>query len=71
MKRIENHCIGCADDTAYRCMGNRCPKRNVAVYYCDECDPNLNCPLDEVFSVDGKEICEDCLKEKFRKRVFE
>lgn len=64
MKRIENFCCGCATPN-YPCRGARCPNRNVTVYYCDKCDPKCEAPLEEVFEVDGKELCEDCLKEMF------
>ena len=62
MIKVENHCIGCAVD-AYPCMGDACPRRNVEVRYCDKCGAEI----DEVFEVDGEELCEDCLKDMFRK----
>lgn len=60
MKRIENHCCNCAVP-GYPCIGSACPNRNVPVHYCDKCGYEL----DEVYEVDGEELCEDCLKEKF------
>lgn len=63
MKRIENHCCDCAVP-GYPCRGSACPNRNVEVYYCDEC----GCELDEIYDVDGEELCESCLKEKFIRR---
>lgn len=68
MKRIENFCCGCATPN-YPCRGASCPNRNVTVYYCDKCDPKCEAPLEEVFEVDGKELCEDCLKEMFLKKM--
>ena len=68
MKRIENHCCGCAVP-GYPCEGTSCPNRNVEVYYCDKCDPKGNYPLDEVYEVDGEELCEDCLKKLFIKTM--
>ena len=62
MIRNENHCIGCAVDS-YPCMGEACLRRNVEVHYCDKCDSEL----EEIFLVDGEELCEDCLKNMFRK----
>lgn len=62
MIQIENHCIGCAVPS-YPCMGNACPRRNVEVHYCDRCEEEL----EEIFLVDGEELCEECLKDKFRK----
>lgn len=64
MIQIENHCIGCAVPS-YPCMGKYCPRRNVEVHYCDRCEEEL----EEIFLVDGEELCEECLKEKFRKEV--
>ena len=62
MVKIENHCVGCAVD-AYPCMGSCCPRREVEVHYCDKCGAEL----DESFEVDEEELCEDCLKDMFRK----
>lgn len=33
MVKIESRCVGCPD----RCLGRRCPNREVAVVYCDNC----------------------------------
>ena len=62
MIKVENHCIGCAVDS-YPCMGDACPRREVEVHYCDQCDEQI----EEVFEVDGEELCEECLKNMFRK----
>lgn len=68
MIRIENHCVGCAVP-GYPCLGNACMNRNVPVHYCDnpECEAEL--PDDEIYEVDGEELCEECLKERFKKVV--
>jgi hypothetical protein len=63
MVKIENHCVGCAVP-AYPCRGESCPLRKVKVHYCDKCGEELD---DEIFEVDGEELCEECLKDKFRK----
>ena len=60
MKRIENHCCECAVP-GYPCRGDACPLRRVEVFYCDKC----GCELDEIYVVDGDDLCEECLKEKF------
>lgn len=60
MKKIENHCCNCAVP-GYPCRGSACPERRVEVYYCDKC----GCELEEIYDVDGEELCESCLKEKF------
>lgn len=62
MIRIENHCCDCAVP-GYPCRGSSCPNRHVGVHYCDKCGEEI----DEIYEVDGKELCEECLKEKFRK----
>jgi formylmethanofuran dehydrogenase subunit E len=35
------------------------------VHYCDKCGYEI--PDGEIYEVDGEELCEDCLKEMFRK----
>lgn len=62
MIRIENHCCGCAVP-GYPCMGTSCPNRRVEVHYCDKCGDELG----EIYDVDGEELCEECLKEKFKR----
>lgn len=62
----ENQCCGCAVP-GYPCRGSSCELRRVPVHYCDKCDPNRDEPLDEVYEVDGQELCENCLKEMFIK----
>lgn len=66
MVRIENHCCDCAVP-GYPCRGSMCPNRRVEVHYCDKCGEEL--PYDEIYEVDGEELCELCLKEKFRKEI--
>lgn len=64
MLRYENHCV-CCTSLGLHCLGSSCPNRNVPVYYCDKCE----CEIDgDVYDVDGEEMCEDCLKEMFRRR---
>ena len=62
MKKIENHCCDCATD-GYPCLGSLCSRRNVEVHYCDQCKEEI----EEIYDVDGKELCEECLKEMFRR----
>ena len=62
MKRIEDHCVGCSD-LGKPCLGDRCRYSHVVVYYCDQCGSEL----EEIYEVDGEELCEYCLKDKFRK----
>ena len=58
MKKIENECIDCPKELG--CMGDACPNRNVARFYCDRCgDKNT------LYHYDGEELCADCLIEQF------
>ena len=66
MTRLENHCCDCATP-GYPCRGSACPLTQVEVCYCDKCDPKCEYPLDEVYDVEGEELCEDCLKDMFRR----
>ena len=61
MIKIENHC-NCCD---LPCVN--CGLKHVPVYYCDECGYEIE--DDGVYEVDGDDLCEDCLKEKFKKEV--
>ena len=65
MVKIENQCCDCAVP-GYPCLGSSCPNRHVEVYYCDKCGDSIE---DDVYEVEGEELCEYCLKEKFRKEV--
>lgn len=62
MLKIENHCCDCAVP-GYPCQGSSCPNRNVEVHYCDVCGEEL----DEIYVADCDELCEFCLKERFKK----
>ena len=62
MVKIEDRCVDCPIELG--CKGLGCPNRNVKVYYCDVCGEEL----DDVYEVEDKELCEDCLKELFRRR---
>lgn len=68
MKRIENHCCDCAVP-GYPCLGESCSRRHVEVFYCDECDPKCENPLEEVYDDGEQELCESCLLEKYRKEI--
>ena len=64
MIRYENHCVGCRS-MGLPCLGASCSNKNVPVYYCDTCGEELN--PDEMYEVDDEDLCEECLKERFRK----
>jgi hypothetical protein len=59
MKQIENECCDCATPD-YPCIGNSCPNRNVAHYYCDECGSE-----GRLRETEWGELCEYCLIQKF------
>lgn len=64
MKRIESACVSCG----FPCLGRACPNYEVDRFYCDKCNDEID--IDEVYEVDGDDLCEDCLKEMFRKDVM-
>ena len=63
MLRIENHCCDCAVP-GYPCRGDLCPLTRVEVHYCDICKCEIE---DDIYDVDDEELCEDCLKDLFRR----
>lgn len=63
MVRTESGCVGCGRP----CWGTACPYYRVTVLECDRCHNEV----DELYEVDGEDLCEDCLKDEFRKDVSE
>ena len=63
MVRTESGCVGCG----LPCWGVACPHYKVFVLECDRCHSEV----DELYEVDGEDLCEDCLKDEFRKEVSE
>ena len=63
MVRYENECVGCPPEIG--CLGDVCPNRNVPRFYCDEC----KFETDELWTINGYEVCEDCLKKMFPKVI--
>lgn len=61
-KRFENCCVKCATP-AYPCDGDKCPNRNVPVYFCDKCKEEFE--PEELYVIDDEELCVDCLTNKF------
>ena len=59
MTVTENRCVDCG----LPCKGASCPNRRIRVCYCDECDEEI--PYNQIYDVDGQELCEDCLKKMF------
>ena len=60
MRKITNECVCCG----LPCIGDSCEYRNVVRYYCDDCQEEFN--PNELYDVDGDELCEDCLKARFK-----
>ena len=67
MVRYENYCVGCTA-IGLVCMGATCPNRDVPIHYCDKCKYEID---GDVYDVDGEELCEDCLKDMFRRNEHE
>ena len=61
MIKTVNECVNCG----LPCLGDTCPNRHVTRCYCDRCGDET----DELYEVDGEDLCEDCLKDMFRKKV--
>lgn len=59
MVKTESGCVNCG----LPCIGKACPYHTVEIHYCDECDEEL----DDIYEVDGDELCEYCLKKRFLK----
>ena len=63
METYENQCVGCE----MGCMGDSCPNRRVRVFYCDRCNDEID--PDDVYEVDGEDLCFSCLSAMFKKEV--
>ncbi len=63
---FENECVGCPPEMG--CLEDSCPNRRVAHYFCDKCDAEVS--PEDLYEVDDVDLCEDCLKEKFRKEYY-
>ena len=59
MIEYENECVSC--EPYMGCLGSQCPHRHVPHFYCDECKEEFD--PDELYVIDGRWYCEDCLKE--------
>ena len=66
MIKYEDECCGCATES-YPCLGSACSNRNVPHFYCDKCGEDV----EELYKVDGEELCEECLKDNFEKVELE
>lgn len=66
MIKFENRCCDCAV-AGYPCRGSACPLRCVEVHYCDKCNEEL----DDIYELDGDELCEYCYEEIIEKEEEE
>ena len=62
MIRYENGCVGCPTERG--CIGRACPRREIAIFVCDHCDEDID---EDIYEVDGEDLCESCLKIMFLK----
>jgi hypothetical protein len=60
MKKIINECLNCPSEMG--CIGDACPNKHVARFYCDECGAE-----EILYYYEDEELCLDCLTEKFDK----
>lgn len=56
MKKIENECVDCP----MGCIGDACPNKNVAHFYCDECGEE-----EILYYYEDEELCQSCLIKRF------
>ena len=63
MVKIEDECLDCSAGTRGICKGSACPNRNVPHLYCDDCGEEE----DELFEIDGLELCIDCVQSRLTK----
>ena len=63
MVKYEDECVGCPPEMG--CLGNSCRYKNVKHFYCDKCGEDV----EELYKVDGEELCEECLKANFEKII--
>lgn len=57
MIKYENDCVGCPQGCIH------CGRDKTQHLYCDKCDEDV----EELYKVDGEELCEECLKANFEK----
>ena len=63
MVKTESGCVSCG----LPCLYTSCPYYQVTVLECDRCHDEV----EELYEVDGEDLCEECLKKEFRKEVSE
>lgn len=68
MTKIEDRCCHC--DGPYHCIGKSCHNTNLTVYYCDQCGSEID-EEEGVYTVDGEDLCLACLKERYRRDIYD
>lgn len=63
MRKLISECVGCC---SLPCLGMTCPNVDIPVFYCDVCNQEID-SSDGVYEVEGKDLCLECLKNKFEK----
>ena len=63
---FEDNCLDCPPELG--CMGDACPNRREAHYFCDKCDEEVS--PEGLYEVDDEDLCENCLKDLFRKEYY-
>ena len=63
MIKYVDMCVQCTA-VGLPCQGSCCPNLNVPFLYCDRCKDRID---DDAYEVDDEDLCEDCLKEMFKK----
>ena len=61
MKTLQDDCVQCGRP----CLGDACPYRNVAHYYCDECGEE-----EPLYYYDGEELCANCILERVTEKLL-
>ena len=62
MKYEVNMCCDCAVP-GYPCIGDACLMRHYPMYQCDRCG-KYELEEDEIYHVDGEDLCEKCYEEE-------
>ena len=58
MIKFENECIDCVS-SGLSCIGEGCPNRRVARFYCDSCKQEAT-----IYHFDTRELCIDCIEKE-------
>lgn len=59
-----DECVGCPPEMG--CLGITCPNRHIPVLVCDYCNEEP----DELYLMDGEQLCSECLQKRFEKITY-